>query len=64
MKLKKGMMVLYGPESPNHLITTQYGQIFWSDYLIKEAARIGRFPDRVAIIEDNCLIVNRVAEDK
>ena len=59
---KERMMCLLGPQSPFSLINTQYGQIKWSEYLRKEALRIGNQKDRIVEIKKNCLYVNIVAE--
>jgi hypothetical protein len=55
------MMILYEPEKKGRFIDSKYGNIPWPDFLEKEAKRIGKQPNRVVEIKDNCLYVNKVA---
>ena len=55
------MIILYGPEKKGKFIDSQYGNIPWSDYLEKEAKRIGSQPNRIVEVKNGCLYVNRVA---
>lgn len=61
--VEQGMMVLYDA-SPTERIQTAYGTVSGREWLQSECLRIGNQHNRIARVEGNSLIVNRVAEDK